>query len=49
MTNEDAAAVAALNQTIRQLVSVLAEIHADLDRLGYPKGDASDREQHGDA
>lgn len=43
MTNEDAAAIAALNQTLRRLVTELHELNLRLDTLGYPrpKGDAS--------
>ena len=37
MTNEDASAIAALNQTLRHLVETLRELNTTLDKLGYPR------------
>ena len=39
MTNEDASAIAALNQTVRALVEAVRDLNRKLDGLGW-KGDA---------
>jgi len=37
VTNEDAAAIAALNQTLRRLVVELQHLNLRLDMLGFPR------------
>lgn len=42
MTNEDAAAIAALNQTVRRLVEELQQLNFLLDKYGFPRPEEED-------
>ena len=45
MTNEDAAALAALNQTLRRLVVEIQQLNLRLDMLGFPRPKEDDRDR----